>query len=63
MLTVASVCFKGPFTPSDSITATVWLMGGTVDLFDGTVTHFAHQRNGSLRIVSCEQTLRGVCTE
>ena len=30
--------YQGPFTPSDSVTVTVALMGGTFDLFDGTVT-------------------------
>ena len=50
---VSVTATKGPFTPSDSVTITVALTGGTFDLYDGNCdgqnglhTHFSHQRYG-----------------
>ena len=59
---------KGLFTPNDSVTTTVTLIGGTFDLFDGHCdgqnglhTHFPYKRyvcySDSDGIVQCEQTL------
>ena len=53
---------NGSFTPNDSVTVIITLMGGTFDLFDdhfdgqkGLHTHFARQRNV---VAWCEQILR-----
>ena len=51
---------KGLFTPSDYITVTVMLTGGTFDLF-GKIKGAARQLYGKRDVIPwCEQTLKSV---